>query len=257
MKYGRVVFFLILVGVVLTAYSRMKDPHQFSDDECRLCHVDAQKDPGNLKPVPSSVCEKCHAESRQKLSHPIDVAPETSMPADMPLEDGKLSCITCHFVHPFSIKYKRFTYFLLRRPGKGAPFCSACHRIDAKGHIVFENLHQSSYQATDRGGSLDRYTLQCIQCHDDRIDNPGRALGAGRWQHFAASRLNHPVGISYAGIANKNPRKFNPAPMLPDEIRFFNGKIGCGTCHNTHSKEKSMLVMSNWRSSLCLVCHIK
>ena len=255
MKYGWIVFFLISVGVVLTAYSIGKEPHEFAENECILCHVDVLKDPGSLKPMLSSICESCHPGTKQKLSHPVDISPVSSVPADMPLVDGELSCITCHFAHPFSISNKKSSYFLLRRPGKGAPFCSACHRIDEKGHIVFENVHLGSYQVTDLNTSLDSYTLQCVECHDSYLDNPGRSLGAGNWQHFARSRLNHPIGVSHVQIAIRKPRKFNPPGALPKEIRLFDGKIGCGTCHNAYSKEKHMLVMNNWRSRLCLECH--
>jgi hypothetical protein len=63
---------------------------------------------------------------------------------------------------------------------------------------------------TDQSISLDAYTLQCIECHDTYLDNPGRSFGAGTWQHFAGSRLNHPIGISHVQIAIRKPRKFNP-----------------------------------------------
>ena len=69
--------------------------------------------------------------------------------------------------------------------------------------------------------------------------------------------LNHPVGVSLDRVAVKKPREFNLPQTLPKEIRLFNGKIGCGTCHNAFSNEKSMLVMNNYRSRLCLKCHNK
>lgn len=250
------IFLLFSVGAVNVAYGLTKEPHGFSDSECILCHLDIGKDAGSLKPISSSICLSCHKDMLQILSHPMDIFPDISVPEDMPLLDGKMSCITCHVAHPFSITYQSAGYSLLRRSGKGATFCSVCHRMDEKGHTVFGNVHMGSYQETDLRRMVDEYSLQCIECHDKQFDNLAIALGAGRWEHFS-SQFCHPVGVSYSDSASKHRRKFNPAFLLPKEIRLFNGKIGCGTCHNVYSKEKFMLATSNTRSSLCLQCHIK
>jgi predicted CXXCH cytochrome family protein len=45
--------------------------------------------------------------------------------------------------------------------------------------------------------------------------------------------------------------------MLRKEVKLYEGKIGCGSCHNIYSKEKYMLVISNDSSVLCLECHLK
>lgn len=256
MKHGWVVSAVLSVGVVFAAYGLVKGPHRFSRTDCRMCHADADKDAGRLKPILSSTCEKCHRDIRQNQSHPVDIPPEVPIPADMPLMDGKLTCVTCHFVHPSSLRHRPFSKFLLRRPGRGVMFCSACHDINEKGHLVFENVHLGSYRVTDRRGTIDQYTLQCIECHDRYLGNPKDAVGVGVWNHFA-TKLNHPVGVSYVRIAARKPREFNPSTALPEEIRLFDGKIGCGTCHNVFSKEKDMLVMNNRGSRLCLECHIK
>ncbi len=254
MKYGWIAFVVLSIGVVFTAYCLMKEVHRFSKKECRLCHVDIDRNASSLEPILSATCKGCHEDIKQNQSHPVDISPEAPIPADMPLVNGKLSCITCHFVHPSSIKQKKFNYFLLRRPGKGVVFCSVCHGIDEKGHILFENVHLGSYLVTNKNSSIDLYTLQCIECHDRYLNIPAGSVGAGAWKHFT-TKFNHPVGSSYVEIATKKPRKFNPPGALPKEIRLFNGKIGCGTCHNVFSKEKFMLVMSNWQSRLCLECH--
>ncbi len=256
MKYRWIIFCVFVIGTAFITYSRIGETHRFSDDECALCHIDVKNNPEEKKPVLSSVCSNCHADRGQSLSHPYDIPPETDVPADMPLVDGKLTCITCHFVHPVSVRHKAYTRYRLRRPGRGAIFCSACHRIDEKGHMYFENIHQGSYRKTNTFGALDEYTLQCIECHDRHITDPSERMGSGKWKHFS-SKLNHPVGIPFTKIASGKPRKFNSPNLLPGEIRLYNGKIGCGTCHNVFSKEKRMLVLSNYKSRLCLECHKK
>ena len=264
MKYRRAIFNLILLGFIFTSYGFAKEPslpysnepHQFSSRECGLCHLDADKNSAGLKPMFNSKCISCHAELKESRPHPVDITPDTSVPADMPLVNGKLGCITCHFFHPSSDKYRNRSGNLLRRSGKGAVFCAACHRIKKKGHLVFENIHQDSYRLADLNSRLDIYTLQCAECHDRYLDRSFGSLEGGRHNRFDLA-LNHPVGVSIDLIAAKKPRKFQSARSLPKEIRLFNGKIGCGTCHNAFSNEKSMLVMNNWRSRLCLKCHKK
>jgi hypothetical protein len=86
------VFFLILFAFVHTSYSGLKEPHQFSENECQVCHIDIYNNPASLKPMSSFVCEYCHAGTKQELSHPVDISPRISVPTDMPLEQGKLSC---------------------------------------------------------------------------------------------------------------------------------------------------------------------
>jgi predicted CXXCH cytochrome family protein len=257
MRYGWLIFFLISFEVVFTAYSGVKEPHRFSENECRICHLDVQKNPSALKPMLNATCENCHADSRQLISHPIDIPPGISVPPDMPLEDGNIGCITCHYVHPFSIQDKHLGYFLLRRPGRGAVFCSACHGNGTKEHVLFESVHPYPNQKISWETSLDTYTLQCIECHNDKIYVPQGALDREISGHRSSSVRKHPVGISFARIAARSPRRFNPASMLPQEVRLYNGKIGCGTCHSAYSKEKYMLVENNFKSRLCLTCHNK
>ena len=264
MRYRSIIFFIVLIGFISTAYgttqatfqTSMNKPHQFSKRECGLCHVDADKDPANLKTINNAKCVSCHVELKESESHPVEISPKLLIPGDLPLANGKLGCITCHYFHPFSDKYKNRSGNLLRRPGRGAVFCASCHQINRKGHIVFENIHRDSYRLTARNGRIDIYTLQCVECHDRYLDRSFGSLTEGSRRRFNALS-NHPVGVSLARVAHKKPREFNFPQTLPKEIRLFNGKIGCGTCHNAFSNEKSMLVMNNWRSRLCLKCHIK
>lgn len=252
MRCDWAIIFLVLLGIVVPAHSGEKEPHQFTENECRFCHLAIQNSPRALEPMLSTTCELCHLGGRAQLSHPIDISPGMPIPADMPLEDGALRCITCHYVHPFSVQDERPRYSLLRRPGRGAVFCRACHGRNTKEHVLFESVHPYPDQKISLEASLDTYTLQCIECHNDKVYIPQGASGVEISGH-----RNHPIGISLARIANRSPRRFNPLITLPQEIRLYNGKIGCGTCHSGYSKEKYMLVERNLKSRLCLTCHNK
>ena len=257
MRYGWIIFFLISFSVVHTAHSSGEEPHQFAGNECRICHLDIKNNPAALAPMLSTACEQCHMDTRSQFSHPIDISPGTPIPADMPLEDGAIRCITCHYVHPFSVQDDRPRYSLLRRPGRGAVFCNACHGNNTKEHVLYEAVHPFPDQNIPWETSLDTFTLQCIECHNDKIYVPQGTLNVGITGHQSSSGSNHPVGVSFARMAARSPRRFNPASTLPQEIRLYNGKIGCGTCHSAYSKEKYMLVENNRGSRLCRTCHNK
>jgi predicted CXXCH cytochrome family protein len=265
MRHGWVAFIIISIGFIPAGYgsagglyqTSLTDPHEFSQRDCEMCHVDADNNPGNLKLMSNSRCVGCHTDLQWSQPHPVDIATNILLPDDMPLVNGRLGCSTCHFFHSFSDKYKNRSGNLLRRPGRGAFFCEACHhRIDRKGHVVYENIHRDSYRLSTINSSLDLYTLQCVECHDRYLDRSFGFDAAGNRGGFNR-RSNHPVGVSLVQFAARNPLKFNLPDALPQNIRLFNGKIGCGTCHNAFSKEKNMLVMNNWKSRLCLKCHIK
>jgi len=243
--------FLGLIGITAVVYSLSRQPHQFSSGECNLCHFNENKKPMNIKTDITSACYFCHQDQRGILTHPTDIYPTLSIPKDMPLVDGRFTCITCHYVHPKGIGQDKREASFLRRQVSGVLFCSACHKIDEKRHIMLENAHTGTYLITDHSNSIDRMSLECIECHTAYTD----ASGIGTWTHSSGN--SHPVGVSYEDASSKKTHKFRPVSMLSRDIRLFDGKIGCGTCHNIYSKEKFMLTMNNFKSRLCLECHIK
>ncbi len=247
--------FLIVAGSLV--YGLSGQSHQFSESQCIDCHYDSNNDPSDFKPTIDRTCNSCHLNLENKKSHPSDVYPTMAIPKDMPLIEGKLTCVTCHYAHPKeNMPFFETKHYYLRRQVQGMYFCIVCHKIDDKGHIVFEKVHIGSYKVTDRTTRIDRMSLECIECHDSHMKTPVRSLGAGTWNHFK-KEFNHPIGASYKQIQMRKMRDLIPPQMLNKEFRLFNDNIGCGTCHNIYSKNKNMLVISNKGSKLCLSCHIK
>jgi len=73
------------------------------------------------------VCMKCH-NLEKRLSHPVNVVPKEVVPMDLPLYQGKVTCVTCHDVHMSAVNKltgKKTHY--LRRVSKGKNFCYSCH----------------------------------------------------------------------------------------------------------------------------------
>jgi predicted CXXCH cytochrome family protein len=109
-------------------------------------------------------------------------------------------------------------------------------------------------------------TLMCLWCHDGTIATETIAgIKTDRFIHKQNPALfstghqasNHPVGAEYPQF----DEGYNPiatveasgAVVLPDN------KVECVSCHDPHNDadEPYMLVMSNRRSALCLMCHKK
>lgn len=249
----------MLIIFATHADGKVKQPHQFLETQCGICHesVSGTNEAMDLPPVSSKICITCHPETAGSMSHPVDITPGNLPPPELPLVNGRLSCLTCHVVHPTPLRANVFRRSLLRRPGRGAQFCTACHRREVNDHTLFEKVHPLSRLNTGRQLALDAYTLQCAQCHD-RYLRPRRAeVGSGRWRRSANGPGKHPVGVVLADVAAKNPKRFNPPAFLSQRMRLYDGRIGCGTCHSAYSKEKNMLVTDNRAGGLCLQCHIK
>ncbi len=47
-----------------------------------------------------------------------------------------------------------------------------------------------------------------------------------------------------------------PIGLLDERLRLFDGKVGCGTCHDMYSSEPKKLTVSDSGSNLCILCHL-
>ncbi len=250
-----------LIGVsAIVAYTVLEGgPHDFKEGDCPRCHVDASGNPKAMTAPITRLCQPCHKKINRKSSHPVDISPDfIRIPADLPLTDGKITCNTCHNVHDRKTSaFLDKTYFL-RRPSAGREFCIACHQVNPvrKSHaeIIAVAHVGSKYAVSNSAQPLDALSVACISCHDGSI---GRAvqneIGVGVWSHVQGY---HPIGVSYQEARMKRGG-LHPLTRVDRRIRFFDGKIGCETCHDTYSKNPMKLVMSNDGSRLCLSCHDK
>ena len=118
--------------------------------------------------------------------------------------------------------------------------------------------------------ATDRFTpgpasLVCMACHDGTVATStmgsGHAMLAGVREGFYVPPdfvwRDHPIGVPYP----RNNRKYRPESIVTAEgkVRLPDGYVECVSCHDPHNRTgvRSMLVMSNRRSALCLSCHIK
>ncbi|MBI4685662.1 MAG: cytochrome c3 family protein [Nitrospirae bacterium] len=261
---------LLLSGIALAAvYSMEKEPHKFPQSKCPSCHamdLQGRVVKGQMAAPVSLSCRECHEDVFEEgYMHPVDVSPQNvRIPADMPLSNyGHVTCSTCHDIHsPYLTPYGAPSRYL-RRYETGRKFCDVCHKGMMKGHkgTLGEAHFRSKYIVTSPSQEIDSTSKNCISCHDGSFSQSA-TIKAGTWTHgkdFIQHDMgSHPIGIDYESARVTRGRKtdLKPMGMVDRRIRFFNGKIGCGSCHDPYSSLKGKLVMSDEQSRLCLACHM-
>jgi predicted CXXCH cytochrome family protein len=254
---------LLSIAMILFAIHDVPEAqgaHVFKKNHCRRCHQSLVTEPSRLvNKSLKSICGSCHRRLVKRSSHPVDFIPRSmEVPQDMPLTRGKLTCNTCHDIHsdekPSSGPGK---YYLRGGRSAGQDFCISCHVRDTeqemheKGHVFAMGVAHVGYYYANRKDSknVDPLSLACMGCHDSsmaaHVLYNSDISGAGE----------HPIGIDYKKAMMENEKLRHPSEM-DRSIKFFRKRIGCGTCHDFYSTEKSMLVRSNRNSSLCINCHI-
>lgn len=261
-------FFFLAIFV----YCLEKNPHDFAESQCVICHQGDPSSPFSLVQSNSTLaCANCHQDILESgFIHPVDLTPKTvKVPRDFPLSRaGLLTCNTCHDVHsPALTGFGTKSYFL-RRMERGRAFCASCHSqstlaSQGKSHALYlgEAHFQSKYISSGIGDELDPTSKNCISCHDGSFAS-SVSINTGSWQHssnYPGQGLGrkHPIGIDYEMVRVKHNRKtdLRPITMVDQRINFYDGKLGCGSCHDPYSDHDDNLVMSNRRSALCFSCH--
>jgi len=179
--------------------------------------------------------------------------PSMPLPAEFPLDNtGRVTCATCHKTHGKNPG-------LLNRTETGEGFCLTCH------YEGLENIHASSitgahstkntskYYIIDKDATVDALSIKCISCHDSTLGSEVN-IGVGVW--IRKNGGSDPIGVEYRKAYLERGEFVNPS-RLDERIRLFNGKVGCGTCHNKYSREPYKLAINNRGSALCLACHRK
>lgn len=251
-----------LSGLVLLWAASGWKAHDF-EGKCLTCHVtipepEARRENLLFVDEMDRLCSACHTVDKTK-SHPVNIVPGRELPLAMHLDrQGRLTCATCHDVHKQDKTTDRSEGSgLLWGHVKGRAFCSTCHSPESLGgawrhQTAIPYAHASGKLIESPSGSLlDRFSTECLSCHDGTFSqSPQAEIRQGLWQHGLGT--SHPIGIEY-------PREgdFTDPAGLPEEIRLFDGRLGCLTCHEVYGQVKNMLVMDNRGSRLCLACHKK
>jgi predicted CXXCH cytochrome family protein len=262
-----VVFLLLLTaGVYGMAHAASDTFHAFKLSQCMLCHVLDDNSQMAKRPTDDilAACRQCHSGvlSGKTYMHPYDVPPgNASIPSEMPLsEKGLITCITCHVTHnPDS----GGNDYHLRSPAVGQGFCRTCHKGATKGrshvsalswaHIVSDNPTPGGFQQ-----ALDSTSRRCMSCHDGTVATAVAVnIGSGTLKDFGRfDKSDHPIGVNIEVVRMLRANaRLRPIGDISSRVHFYNGKLGCGSCHDPYSSEGNYLVMSDSGSKLCSSCH--
>ena len=158
---------------------------------------------------------------------------------------------------------------LLRSDKSGSVYCRLCHGDAARGdsrawhRIVVETAHGGTPEEAQlrvvKWGMLDPLSTRCLSCHDGTMGQDVGVRAGGKRLGIAVER-SHPVGVVYrpsiesAGGGREGPM-LRDLSQIDSRIRLFDGKIGCGTCHDLYSTIPKLLVLSQESGRLCRACH--
>lgn len=256
---------VLLLIVVAYIWSQTADFHDFTG-RCLDCHLTMPTE--EKKGIPlvftkeiSFLCEKCHEEGKGP-SHPVDMRASMNIPPVFPLNRrGNITCVTCHSVHKKDRPGKRY---ILRVEESGELFCMICHGELIEGLAMHKGTVGSAhisrrYVVEDQHDIIDELSAKCLNCHDASLakDAIVENIGRGEYLHGQDIGIAHPIGVDYYEARAKYQGAYVTPESLRPEIKLFNGKVGCGSCHNPYSKRHFQLVMSNEGSKLCFACHNK
>ncbi|MBN1343787.1 MAG: cytochrome c3 family protein [Phycisphaerae bacterium] len=262
---------------------------------CAICHlewVDSFQRTGvsllierPTKPVApsSSMCLSCHdgsvVDSRRRVwldhSHKTDVKPPPGMnvPAILPLEDGKITCRTCHTAHAGKGSDHLDAAFFLRIPDDASQLCVACHGDKMRGPAlgshpiggmpwpVPDELIKAGAKAVP--GQRQIYCQVCHLAHGSSQDKL-LVMGVGDNQ------------LCLTCHKKLRPRMWRPAregvhpdrPVVKEAeqlaaIRSMGTRLGterrliCLSCHKLHDGKSGrfMLARPLEGSGFCIQCH--
>ncbi len=227
----------------------------------------------------------CHIATPGEYIHPVDIEPsedkKVRIPEDLPLQNGKMSCLTCHNIYmqcqnnfEYQMSNKRFL--------RGFPYA---HRTD----LCFRCHDEKKYKMLDPHNQLDEngniVVKKCLYCHVEKPDENSATYSSTKLHfkmvNFVGSlqalcerchgKHNHPANVNHLlkpsfeilAMIKASERKLGAVFPLAK-----NGKITCATCHNPH--EKGVIPDSNPASTgagknkrarlsvakeLCFACH--
>jgi hypothetical protein len=187
---------------------------------------------------------KCHLKTPDSYIHPTDIVPsdkkQTQIPDDLPLEDGKVTCLTCHDLYRQCQERVVDRYSLRGMPyRKTTDFCFKCHdqsnyvmldphtQFDQRGEMVKEKclychteVPDEKHVSREDPKLIGDLGVLCQRCHIRM------AMRSGSFSH-----MQRPSAKT-AAIMRTTEEKF--AAILPLDEQ---GRTTCATCHNPHDKD--------------------
>lgn len=269
-----VTLLILITPICLAESSTENNPHHFQQ-YCGTCHeMSARPDNpeytvvGPLYLDINRACTQagCH-DYDSGLNHPVGIKATGQVPAQMPLDSqGQITCLTCHD-ELGGADY--LPAYLRHAPGKD--FCGSCHRgtgedvkkhshqqATTRAHLNIWGRRTSSENHTEANPAIDLESYTCLSCHDNiSVVVPRDNESASEKRRRRQDMSDHPIGMNYARKALADSNRFKAPLAIDNRIRFFDGRVGCGSCHSPYSGNEKHLALSSTKGSLCRQCHIR
>lgn len=220
---------------------------------CESCHGAARvvKDTAGKVPFANGgikeACYGCHDSSSN--IHPVGQTPSMKVPEGLPLDNGHVSCGTCHDMHMARTKNYLLRGFNEGRYTTRPDLCMDCHGAS----FMKKNPH-----VNQKGRGL------CVFCHQTEPSKMDTAktvrfrfgiLKTCNFCHNVAEK-NHPVNVD---------KNISPPGYLPRDV---DGSVTCATCHDPHGTADTLHLLRrdyivtlesargyNPHKNNCLGCH--
>lgn len=221
--------------------------------DCETCHLArgaiTTANAFKLLSTQEALCSECHEDSVQ-VSHPSGIHVSRDLPDGFPLDwKSDLTCSTCHAVHGHDPG-------LLRTTARGPEMCLQCHDerffdlMRDGGESLMLSGHIDGRGMEDFQSDLDRFSLQCLQCHVSQFTSDSFRLTRTILRH-GDNRMNHPIGSSYRHYEDYGGYR-KMSTLMPD-IVLPQGRVACVSCHRGYSDSHGELIVA--RGKLCYECH--
>jgi predicted CXXCH cytochrome family protein len=201
------------------------------------------------------------------VNHPVDISPTGFVPEAMRLDSfGRITCLTCHDPETSTSETPSKDRPLV--VPDGMDFCASCHftmsgtskeqahwQFSTKAHLESIGPNRFSANTELPSGLLDSESQSCLSCHEGINATVSEGIGTSGHSGRSDMTANHPIGMSYSGVASAKALRYNRLSSVNLDIRLFDGKMGCGSCHSLYSGLQKNLVQDNTGSRLCFECH--
>lgn len=247
-------------AIVLMIICSISGGHVYADDavnphwtgtHCRECHTDEQGGELRFRGDSIQICNRCHAtQAASSEPHPVGVILPEAMKRQTthrwPLQEGKITCLTCHDALPqmYDKPFEQFfnSSFLRIRPAASQDeLCFSCH--DKKDYRK-ENPHQQ----LDAAGTIMEQT--CLSCHRT-VPDVRQTSAYNTVANSLRDEAEKLCTSCHGGKHADHPVRGNHLVAVPDTMReiqrlktneqgvylpLFGNRISCVTCHNPHQR---------------------
>ena len=220
--------------------------YHYTGKYCSDCHEQIPQEGGNkflkFDGDFNKLC-KCHVETPDNYIHPVGIVPsqekKIKIPAELPLQEGKITCLTCHDIY-WQCQKRRVDKNSLRGSPfpKRSDFCYKCH-------------DDSSYMMLDPHSQLNAWgkiiVEKCLYCHTEKPDETRAHYQEVQFigdlevicQRCHVIRGNHAGNVNH--MVKPSPKMLTRMQTMEQEFGIIlpldeNGRLTCITCHNPHDK---------------------